>query len=93
MAYSSTSTQCHIWEWQRDDGGFSPYPADVVQVLEDQFNRTRSPSLDLQLLSNSVKSRHPRLQEYVVDFTAMEQVHKDSGVCACVRVCVFDLTG
>lgn len=81
MARSVPRMQCYIWEWQRDDGGFSPYPADVVQLLEDQFAK-RSPSFDLQLLPNYVKSRHPRLQENVVDFAAMEQVHKESGEAA-----------
>ena len=86
MAYSVSRTQCYIWEWQRDDGGWSPYPADVIQLLEDQFNKVRSPSFDLQHLPNSVKSRHPRLQENSVDFTAMEQVHKESGETARVSL-------
>ena len=79
MAHSFPWTQCYVWEWQRDDRGFSPYPADVIQLLEDQFHRTRSPSFDLQLLPNSAKARHPRLQENIVDFAAMEQVHRESG--------------
>lgn len=89
MAFSSSRTQCNVWEWQRDDGGFSPYPADVIQVLEDRFNRNRSSSLDLQLLPNSTMARHPRLQEYLVDFTAMEQVQKESGEPTPVLACVL----
>lgn len=79
MAFGPARTQCYIWEWQRDDGGFSPYPADVTQMLEDRFNKTRSSSFDLQHLPNSAMARHPRLHEYTVDFAAMEQVHKESG--------------
>lgn len=83
MARSFPWTQCYVWEWQREDGGFSPYPADVIQLLEDHFHSARSGSkssfFDLQLLPNSAKHRHPILQENIVDFAAMEQVHRESG--------------
>lgn len=32
MAVSSVSCVC--WEWQRDDGGFSPYVPDISNAIE-----------------------------------------------------------
>ena len=34
MAMAVSSTSCVYWEWQRDDGGFSPYPPNNSNAIE-----------------------------------------------------------
>ena len=79
MASARRSHRVEIWEWQRDDEGYSPYPAEVIRALNEAFH-SRAGRYDLMLMPTSCKERHPTLVEYVVDFSAMEQVHKSSGM-------------
>jgi len=34
---AGASVQCVVWEWQRDDGGFSPYPPDMSCQIETAY--------------------------------------------------------
>ena len=35
---AGASVQCVVWEWQRDDGGFSPYPPDMSSQIEAAYS-------------------------------------------------------
>jgi len=37
LAMAGASVQCVVWEWQRDDGGFSPYPPDMSCQIETAY--------------------------------------------------------
>ena len=34
MAMAMSSVSCVYWEWQRDDGGFSPYLPNISNAIE-----------------------------------------------------------
>lgn len=38
MAVSNV-LHCVCWEWQRDDGGFSPYPPDTSAEIEAAYSK------------------------------------------------------
>lgn len=59
---------CVCWEWQRDDGGFSPYPPPLSHAIE-AANHAGMGSHDLD--SN---------RTYTVDFMKMTQRKNTSGM-------------
>ena len=44
MAVASTSLNCVVWEWQRDDGGYSPYVPETSSQIETAYS-SGAPSL------------------------------------------------
>ena len=61
---ASSTVSCVCWEWQRDDGGFSPY-------LPDD-------SKDIEAAYDALKDSHD-LGTYTVDFGKMVQRNNTSG--------------
>ena len=64
MAVSSVSCVC--WEWQRDDGGFSPYLPEVSRAIE----AANHVGMGSHVLGSSV---------YTVDFGKMIQLKNATG--------------
>ena len=67
MAGSTVSCVC--WEWQRDDGGFSPYLPDDSKTIEAAYD--------------ALIDSHD-LGTYTVDFGKMMQRNNTSGGLSCL---------
>lgn len=74
-----------VWEWQRDDGGYSPYYPEVMQAIEKaRTNGQRM--LSLGTASNS-------LMPYVVDLVREEQIRNDTGMVRGIRRSEISISG
>lgn len=62
---ATQSVDCVAWEWQRDDGGFSPYAPETSSLLE-AASTSATPSL-------------PVGPQHVVHFSRMVQKRRSSG--------------
>ena len=66
-----------VWEWQRDDGGYSPYYPEVIQAIENARTSGQK-RLNLGTVSKS-------LAPYKVDLAKEEQIRSNTGMVRCIR--------
>ena len=66
-----------IWEWQRDDGGYSPYYPEVIYALE-RARKNGKPELNLGTASTL-------LNPYKVDLVNSQQIRTGTGMVRDVR--------
>lgn len=71
-AMSSTPTvnyvSCVVWEWQRDDGGFSPYPPNLSAAIEAAYVG---------------RNTQFHMTDYTITFASMRQKKNMSGTGQC----------
>ncbi|NXT81736.1 DTX2 ligase, partial [Zapornia atra] len=70
----SAAGQGIVWEWQNDEGGWSPYEMSVCVFLE-RAHATNHPRVDLRLLGYN----------YEVDLVAQVQTNKTTRFCRSVQ--------
>ena len=63
---ATAGTSCVVWEWQRDDGGFSPYPPETSSQIETAF-------------SSYSGSGSYVMTDYTIHFSTMRQKKDASG--------------
>lgn len=87
MAVASVSSPVRavIWEWQRDDGGFSPYYPVVIQAIENA-RKSGQTWLDLGTASTS-------MNPYKVDLVNSKQIRTGTGMVRGIRRSEILLTG
>lgn len=66
-----------VWEWQRDDSGYSPYYPEVIQAIENARTSGQR-RLNLGTVSKS-------LAPYKVDVVKKEQIRSNTGMVRCIR--------
>lgn len=66
-----------VWEWQRDDGGYSPYYPEVIQAIENALTNGQK-TLNLGTASKS-------LTPYKVDLVKKEQIRAETGMVRDIR--------
>ncbi len=56
---ATPSVSCVVWEWHRDDGGFSPYPPETSAQIEASYGRHDSQfhMVDYSITFSSMKQR------------------------------------
>ena len=74
-----------VWEWQRDDGGYSPYYPEVIQAIEKAYTSGQR-TLNLGTASNS-------LTPYMVDLVKGEQIRNDTGMVRGIRRSEISISG
>ena len=60
----SANVSCVVWEWQRDDGGYSPYPPEISSQMESAFGSGSGSCV---------------MTDYTVHFSTMRQKNSNSG--------------
>ena len=71
VAMAGASVQCVVWEWERDDGGFSPYPPDMSSQIEEAY---------------STGTGSYTMVDYTVHFSRMIQKKHNTGIVNWPRV-------
>lgn len=71
------SIRAVVWEWQRDDGGYSPYYPEVIQAIENA-RKSGQTVLDLGTVS-------PSLAPYNVDLVRNQQIRSGTGMVRGIR--------
>lgn len=74
-----------VWEWQRDDGGYSPYYPEVIQAIE-KARTSGQRKLNLGTASRS-------LTPYTVDLSKSEQIRNDTGMVRGIRRSEISISG
>ena len=74
-----------VWEWQRDDGGYSPYYPEVIYALESA-RKNSQPVLNLGTASKS-------LNPYKVDLVNSLQIRSGTGMVRDVRRSEISVSG
>ena len=68
---AGASVQCVVWEWERDDGGFSPYPPDMSSQIE---------------AAHSTGTGSYIMVDYTVHISRMIQKKHNTGIVSLPRV-------
>lgn len=74
-----------VWEWQRDDGGFSPYHPEVIRVIENAHKKGQN-VLNLGIVSKP-------LTPYTVDLFNRTQTRTATGMVREIRRSQVHLSG
>jgi len=79
------SIRAVVWEWQRDDGGYSPYFPEVIQIIENAWKSGQT-VLNLGTASAS-------LSPYDVDLVRCQQIRPTTGMVRGIRRSEVHISG